>query len=267
MQKAPYDIIVFFVVISGLIIFMVAFIVFILFLYRKRQLNFEKSIIQIKEDHQKTILSAQVEMQEQTFLHISREIHDNITLSLTLAKLQLNTFKWEDRVAATEKIEQSIDLLTKSIAELSQLSKGLNADIIGQQGLLTALATEIGRIRKVNIFTVEYHVNGLPVFMEAEKELIIFRIIQEAFNNIIKHAKATHTSLQLYYSDVKLILTVTDNGFGFVNMNTEPQQAGIKNMEGRVKTLGGTMNISSLPGNGTTLNFAIPFETNEQYKS
>jgi two-component system, NarL family, sensor kinase len=261
MQKATNDVIIFLIVVTALILFMAAFIISIVFLYRKRQLAFEQSITQIKEDHEKTILSTQLEIQEQTFRHISREIHDNISLSLTLAKLQLNTFSWDNRAAATDKIEQSVELLTQSIAELSQLSKGLNSDLITQQGLLTAVAAEIERIRKVYLFTIEYGLTGTPVYMDAEKELIIFRIIQEAFNNIIKHANARHTSLLLHYNDVKLVINITDNGVGMSDLPLAPhQQAGIKNMEGRVKMLGGTMNISSLPGKGTTLNFTIPFE-------
>jgi two-component system, NarL family, sensor kinase len=261
MQKAPNDIIIFLIVVTALILFMAAFIIIIVFLYRKKQLAFEKNITQIKEDHEKTILSTQLEIQEQTFRHISREIHDNISLSLTLAKLQLNTFSWDNRAAATDKIEQSVELLTQSIAELSQLSKGLNSDLITQQGLLTAVAAEMENIRRVNMFTIEYSLTGTPVYMDAEKELIIFRIIQEAFNNIIKHANASHTSLLLHYNDVKLVINITDNGVGMSDLPLAPhQQAGIKNMEGRVKMLGGTMSISSLPGKGTTLNFTIPFE-------
>jgi hypothetical protein len=66
MQKNTNDIVVFLIVVSGLIMFMVAFIVFILYLYRKKQQEFEKDIIQIKQDHEKMVLNAQLEIQEQT---------------------------------------------------------------------------------------------------------------------------------------------------------------------------------------------------------
>ena len=80
------------------------------------------------------MLNTQLEIQEQTLGHIAREIHDNISLSLTLAKLQLNTFNWNDKALSSDKLNSSIELLTKSIVELSDLSKGMNADIIIQQG-------------------------------------------------------------------------------------------------------------------------------------
>ena len=64
---------------------------------RKKQIVFIQNLEQIKLNHEKNLIEAQLEMQETTFQHISREIHDNINLSLTLAKLQLNTFNWNDK--------------------------------------------------------------------------------------------------------------------------------------------------------------------------
>ena len=261
MQKTPYDIVVFLVVVSGLIIFMVAFIVFMLYFNRKKQQSFEKDILQIKQDHEKTVLNAQLEIQEQTFQHISREIHDNIGLSLTVAKLQLNTFDWNDKDGSSDKLNSSVELLTKSIAELSDVSKGLNADIIIQQGLLSAIEEEIKRILQAGLFTLDYILTGTPVYINAQQELIIFRIIQEAFNNIIKHSKTRSASMHLHYDDVKLHIAVADKGIGFdTGLSASTRHAGLKNMEGRAKMLGGQMKIKSRPGQGTSLNFTIPFE-------
>ncbi len=261
MQKNTNDIIVFLIVVSALIIGMVTFIVFILALYRKRQNSFQQSLEQIKLDNDRTLMSTQLEIQEQTFQHISREIHDNISLSLTLAKLQLHTFDWSDKEGSTNKMNISIDLLTKSIAELSNISKGLNADIIIQHGLLNAIEEELHRIRQAGLFTIEFELTGMPVYMDSQKELIIFRIIQEAFNNIIKHAQAVKASLLLHYNELELTIAIHDNGIGFdQEFSSINRQAGLKNMETRTKMLGGQMNISGQPGQGTTLNFTIPFE-------
>jgi len=261
MQKTPYDIVIFLVVVAGLIISMVAFIVSILYLYRKKQKLYEKNMEQLKLDHEKTILTTQLEIQEQTFQHISREIHDNISLSLTLAKLQLHTFDWSDKEGSTNKMNFSIDLLTKSIAELSDISKGLNADIIIQHGLLQAIEEEVHRLRQAGLFSIEFELTGVPVYMDSQRELIIFRIIQEAFNNIIKHAQAVKASLLMNYNELELTIAIHDNGIGFdPELSSINRSAGLKNMETRTKMLGGQINISSQPGLGSTLNFTIPFE-------
>lgn len=265
MQKAPYDITIFLIVVTGLILFMVAFIISIVFLYRKRQQAFEENLEEIKLGHEKNLLAARLEMQEQTFQHISREIHDNISLSLTLAKLQLNTFDWNNRALSTEKLNQSVELLSRSIGDLNHLSRGLNAEIIIQQGLLRAVEDEVYRIRKAGLFTLEYSLTGEPVFLPEQSELIIFRIIQEAFNNIIKHAQARHTLLALHYNSVKLTITITDDGHGFDSeLLSQSKQAGLKNMQTRSQLLGGQMNINTQPGQGCTLTFTIPFKNHEQ---
>ncbi len=261
MQKTSYDIVVFLIVVTALIMGMIAFVISVLYFYRKRQQHFEKSLEQIKLDHEKTILSAQLEMQEQTFRHISREIHDNINLSLTLAKLNLHTIDWNNPEVSLIKTDNSIDLITKSIAELSDVSKSLNADIIIQQGLLKALEEEVRRIRQTGLFHIHYTLCGNPVYMDARKELIIFRIVQEAFNNIIKHAAASNTRLCIDYTETSLQITINDDGNGFdQSLILNNQQAGIRNMETRTKILNGSMDIASVPGQGTMLSFGIPFE-------
>ncbi len=261
MQKHTNDIVIFLVVVSALILAMVAFIVAILYVYRKKQIAFIQNLEQIKLTHEKTLIETQLEMQETTFQHISREIHDNINLSLTLAKLQLNTFTWNNKEQSEAKIGASIELLTQAIRDLSDISKGLNADFIKQHGLIKAVDDEIQRIRQAGLFNVAIDVSGDPIYMNAQKELIIFRIIQEAFSNIIKHAEARHTELSLHYSATSLHVAVKDDGNGF-NINNIPVngQAGLRNMHTRTKMLGGTININSVPLSGTTLSFTIPFE-------
>src|SRR5688572_5986756 len=108
-QKTPYDIAVFLVIVSALIVVMIAFIISMLYLYRKRQQQFEKNLEQQKLDYENSILNTRLEIQEQTFQHISREIHDNITLSLTLAKLHLHTMDWNNREKSYENVDISID--------------------------------------------------------------------------------------------------------------------------------------------------------------
>lgn len=261
MQKNINDIVVFLIIVSILVLALVAFIMIMLYLYRKKQISFFQNLEQIKLDHEKTLMAAQLEMQESTFQHISREIHDNISLSLTLVKLQLHTLNWNDKEQLEEKVNASIELLSESINDLSDISKGLNADIIIQQGLIKALQEEVQRIRKAGLFTVENILTGNPLYMNAQKELIIFRIIQEAFNNIIKHAEAGHVELSLHYDAERLYIAVGDDGNGFdTNFAHNDLKAGLRNMETRIKMLRGTMNISSLPGYGTTLSFSIPFD-------
>lgn len=240
---------------------MAVLIFFILYLHRKKQITYLQKISEIEANYEKNLLKTKLEMQEQTFQHISREIHDNINLSLTLAKLNLNTIDWRNKNDSAVKVGTSTELLTKSIAELSDISKSLNADIIIQQGLLEALKEEMQRIQKASRLIIELDVAGTPVYFDAQKELVIFRIIQEAFNNIIKHAKANRAKLSLDYNETNLVIRLTDDGVGFSKELIEQKKhAGLKNMETRVHILNGTMTIESELDKGTILLFTIPFQ-------
>jgi signal transduction histidine kinase len=97
--------------------------------------------------------------------------------------------------------------------------------------------------------------------MDSQKELVIFRIIQEALNNIIKHSNATYAKVELNYLPSKLMIKISDNGKGFnVHHVKGSEHAGLKNMRARTMMLNGFMDVKSFPGAATTLLFTIPFE-------
>jgi two-component system NarL family sensor kinase len=260
MPKAPYEIVVFLVVVTLLIVILVTFIIGLLIIYKKNQDKFFKDAQNLRLNFERNLLSAQLEIQEETFLSISREIHDNISLSLTLAKLHMNTLDLADRQKAENGVKKSVDLLSDSIIQLSEISKSLNAELIIEEGLLKALEYETKKIRDANLFDLKYIVEGNPVYLEAQRELIIFRIIQEAFNNIIKHSGAGLAELKLNYNAVNLYIDIADNGKGFNSeTSNEMKRAGLKNMNSRTTVLQGTMKITSVPGRGTILSFVIPY--------
>jgi signal transduction histidine kinase len=208
-------------------------------------------------------MATRLEIQENTFLHISREIHDNINLSLTLAKLHLNTFDWNDKEKMAYQLRSSVELIGQSISSLSDISKSLHSDIISSQGLKIAIDNEIKKIGRTGLFPISLVVTGNPVYMNVQKELIIFRIVQEAFNNMIKHAKATKAEVNMHYNTNGLQITLHDNGCGFIvsdhMTSNKIGKAGLSNMETRAKAINGNMQVVSSINKGTTLSFYIPY--------
>ncbi|MEI9810293.1 MAG: hypothetical protein WDO16_21820 [Bacteroidota bacterium] len=87
-----------------------------------------------------------------TLQTISRDIHDNINLSLTLAKLNLNTLDITNKEKSMEQLTYSIDIISKSIIDLTDISRSMNSDIISEQGLIKALELEIEKLKKLNRF-------------------------------------------------------------------------------------------------------------------
>src|SRR4030095_15139491 len=105
----------FLIVTTLLILFLVALISVILFLYQKKRISFIKEFETMKMDYEKNLLKTQLEIQEHTFKNISQEIHDNISLSLTLAKLNLNTLNLTNSPSAEESIKNSVRLIINAI--------------------------------------------------------------------------------------------------------------------------------------------------------
>ncbi|MBP7557216.1 MAG: hypothetical protein KA821_13160 [Chitinophagaceae bacterium] len=248
---------------SGILLLFAAAIVALLTLHKRDQLHAEQHYEELKSDFEKNLLSARLEMQELTFQEISREIHDNINLALTLAKLHLNTFSWDEREKAMQKITSSVELLSEAIEKLRNISKELNAELISSQGLIKAIEREIEKIENTNLFDIRLRIIGEPVFMKTNAELIVFRIIQEALNNIIKHSQAQKVEITLAYLRNSLFLRILDYGIGFDygrNVHSIPGQgAGLMNMMTRTRMMGGTMQIRSEIDKGTSLQFSFPY--------
>ncbi len=262
MPTARNDVILFLVTTTIIILLLAGLIVLLIYLYQKKQISYQEKLEELKYGHEKNLLVTKLEIQEDTFQHIAREIHDNINLSLTLAKLHLNTLNLSSHEQAATQINYAVDLLTQSISNLRDISRSLNSELVGSQGLIRALEMEIARIRKTGLFEIDFRVLGEPIYLDTHKELVIFRIIQEAYNNIIKHARATHTGIELLYGPSSLDIEISDNGVGFHSPTeealVESGKAGLANMRTRTRTIGGTMEIDTAVRGGSRLHFNIP---------
>ena len=264
MQEAHYNITVFLLLITFLILILGGFILAVLFLYRKKQITYLKQLETIKSEFDKNLLNTQLEIQEQVFQSISREIHDHICLNLTLAKLNLITINHDKKHQVMDHINSSVEILGKSIHDLSDISHTMNPEIIESNGLIAALELEIKKLKKLNFFQIILTINGNPVYMDSQKELFIFRIIQEAFNNILKHAKAKNVLLYLYYYQDHMEALVQDDGEGFLfNIYSEndlsKHHSGLKNMRKRAQLIKGTCEIISEQGTGTKIKLSVPY--------
>ena len=120
------------------------------------------------------------------------------------------------------------------------------------------------RIAHAGLFKLIFEITGTPIFGDAKKELIIFRIIQESFNNIIKHSAAEKVLLSLKYNSNTLSVSIVDDGKGFdPSKIIDKTKAGLNNISNRVKILNGIVSISSIPNKGTEIHFSIPIQWHE----
>jgi signal transduction histidine kinase len=243
-------------------ILLIAFVLFFVIAYYKRQLFFSRQQEKLKVSFQQELLRTQLEIQEQTLKTISQEIHDNIGQVLSLAKLNLNTMDITEQDELKEKIKDSKQLVSKAIQDLRDLSKSMNTDNIEAIGLLRAIEYEMEMIRKTG-YSTELNVDGKTIRLEPQKELILFRIIQEVLNNIIKHAEANKILVTVKYEEKEIRLHVKDNGKGFDltplhEENNSGSGLGIRNMHNRAKLIGADFKMTSSTGSGTEVCLTVP---------
>jgi len=232
--------------------------------YQLKQQVFFKSMKDLVIIHENEILQSQLEIQEQTFQNISREIHDNIGQKLSLAKLSLNAVGINRSDKDNEIMSDSVRILTDALSDLSDLSRSMSAEQILHNGLVSALEYEVAQLRKSGIFKATLITRGNMLYFDRQKELVLFRIVQEAINNIVKHAAASEIFLELDYAGEVLNMSIKDNGKGFFEDIRKHAGIGLLNMKKRAQIIGGELVISTSPGNGTTLMIKLPsqYETN-----
>ena len=257
-NSSEQGIIVFVAIASALILAMAVFISYIIYRYQQKQNKYYNELENLKIMHENDILQSQIEIQEQTFQHISKEIHDNIGQKLTLAKLHLNTLYLANEKRTDSQIKDAVTMISESIIGLRDISRSLSSESILNNGLEKALEYEFEHLQRSGLYAISFEVTGKTIFLNGQHELVLFRIVQEAINNIIKHALASKIDILLHFEAHELSLQIKDNGRGFSTEHNHPRGNGISNMKRRAITLNGIIEISSAPGTGTCINIKIP---------
>ena len=246
--------------ISASILFIILFILFVLFFLKAKEKQNEMLLKQQKERSyfQQTLLQTQLEIQEQTLKNISQEIHDNIGQVLSLAKLNLNRIDIDRPVELEQKITDSKELVSKAIHDLRDLSKSLHTDNITAIGLIKAIEAELGIIEKTGSHKTTLQIDGNVKRLDSQKELILFRIVQEVLNNIIRHAEANLVLVKVVFNEDKVELQITEDGKGFNTETTHETGLGMRNMYNRAKLINASFTVNSVVNQGTTALIRLP---------
>lgn len=224
--------------------------------------NYNKKQIKQKEFFDKELLIVRLEVQEKTFQRISEELHDNIGQLLGLAKL--NLFKWEmEQKSENIIISEAIKVIEQSIGELRSFALNLNANFILHNCLFDMVEKFINQLNNTQQFKINLSLQGKITNLRNDIEIMIFRIIQEAFHNIIKHSNADIVSVSFEYTPNALILDIQDNGIGFdvdevLNKGYDTGSSGLQNIVRRIKFIGAHHKLISNQNKGTQICITIP---------
>jgi signal transduction histidine kinase len=211
---------------------------------------------------QNELIKTQLEIQEQTMQTIGADLHDNIGQLLSLTSLTLNSIEIENRLKSQQKIEAAIDLTLRSIKEMRLLGKLLQGDQLVVLGLPEAIRYQMSWLERSGQYRISYSQESeMPAENNPNVDLILFRILQEILNNIIKHARATQIDIKLEYPENSLQLQIDDNGIGFDadNLPANKIGMGLQNIRKRAAIVGGEVSIRSAKGDGTGITILIPY--------
>jgi len=228
---------------------------------RRFRLQKEKEMQARLMQQQEAASRAVMDAEENERRRIASELHDGVGQLMSAAKMNLSAFETElESLPANKKLrfEKIIDLVDEGCREVRAVSHEMMPNALLKRGLAAAVREFIdkidSRVIKVNLYS-----EGLDERLDSNVETMIYRIIQECVNNVIKHSGATLLDIALTKDANELTLTVEDNGKGFDTSKTDVFEGiGLRNIISRVEFLKGSAEFDSQPGRGTVVAVYVP---------
>lgn len=223
------------------------------------KLKAEAELIRHRIMQQEIITETTILVQEKEREEIGKELHDNINQILASTKLYLELARSENKELYPEAIAKSYDNINLAIGEIRQLSKQLVKPAFDTTltDSLRDLTDEIKTITPIDI--VFDGANFDEGCVEETIKLMIYRVVQEQLNNILKYAAASEVYIRLATDEGNVYLSIRDNGVGF-DTTKKSKGIGLRNIDTRVKFHKGTAVITSAPGEGCRIDIEVPLK-------
>lgn len=220
----------------------------------------EAELLANELEYKKLINQATVDSQEQERSEIGKELHDNINQVLTTTKLYLELAA-DNESMMKELVKKATKTITSVITEIRQLSRSLMDPSINDLGIVDSINDLVENINLTQKIWVTLHIDqSIERVLDKKQHLTVYRIIQEALNNILKHAGAKKAAIRISVIDNMAGLLITDDGTGF-KQDAVKKGAGLKNISNRVYLINGSLKIESGAGKGCTIHISFPIKT------
>ncbi len=237
---------------------------------REVELRTANAALQIRTEELATLSRQIIAVKEEEQRRISREIHDGFGQTLAALKMSLDmALRIDDSAHRTNLLKEASKVLEHAIDEAHTISENLRPTVLDDLGLNAALEWYLNQFQQRFNIKVQHHLDKtVAQHLSAECEITAYRFIQEALNNVYKHANATQIDVKLRQQANYAMLAVKDNGIGFDywqsdQVSAERLHLGISGMRERLTMLGGELVVHSAPQQGTTLIALLPM-LNEQ---
>jgi len=229
--------------------------------YRKRQVQ-NKLQLQAEVMKQQDIATrAIINAEENERKRIAAELHDGVGQMMSAAKMNLSAFEsdilFKDESQKVN-FEKLIGLVDESCKEIRSVSHQMMPNALLKSGLASAVKEFLDKIDN-RIIKINLHTEGLQERLDSNTETVLYRVIQECVNNVIKHSGANNLDISLIKDADGISATVEDNGRGFdISDKQKFEGIGLKNISSRVAFLKGTVDFDSSPGKGTLVAIHVP---------
>jgi len=223
------------------------------------KLRAEAELVRHRIMQQQIIAETTILAQEKEREEIGKELHDNINQILASTKLYLELAKNGNKDLLPDAIAKSCDNVSLAIGEIRHLSKQLVRPAFDTSLIdtLKDLSQELRVITPIDITIITSDFKEVQV--EDAMKLMIYRIVQEQLNNILKHAAASEVRITLKTDDENIYLAIIDNGVGF-DINKKSKGIGLRNIDNRVRFHKGIISIFSKPGKGCAIEISVPLK-------
>ncbi|MEZ4890818.1 MAG: histidine kinase [Crocinitomicaceae bacterium] len=231
-----------------LLIGVVLLIIGLVYLYLVKKHQAQKLKL-LRQENENAVLNALMNGEEKERNRISRELHDGVAAMIGATQMSLQSLPYISDEKKQEQIDKLANLVSKTHAEVRRVAHDLLPLTLENEGLVPAIQQFSGELNAVGALQIQVQ-NDLPDEYSISKrtELMLYRMVQELINNVMKHAQATQAWIQLSANKQELKIEVIDNGVGFSNAQ---ENQGLKSIRERLKVINGAIQITSAKPNGT----------------
>lgn len=224
-------------------------ILLIYFWYRHKQKIAQKNIVLLEKEKEVQILRAMIDGEETERSRLAKDLHDGVGGLLSATKMHLSILQNSPDFPDTHQhFSHTVSMLDSASHEIRMIAHNLAPELLEKLGLNKALSAYFSRLQSPD-FKINYIKVGDVPRMEGSFELLVYRVIQELINNVIKHARSDYALVQMSYHSQTLSITVEDNGIGF---NGE-EGLGFTNLRSRIAAVNGYIEVESSRNSGTTV--------------